>query len=584
MKKFLKYTLYLLVALLLIYVSGVSYLSFRISEYINNLENKKIDFSIGRIRFSKSTPMFLITKVGLKIEGIEEESFLYHVTDKAETNTLIKHNNPIFLSYDLFSGKLLIEYDGLSTATRNLLNKNSAIIDGKYFAKVKLSKNYQIKDLHDIFLTILNSDNIDITRNIRSVKFAEKDSEENENNQNQKIFGPLYSQIYLSSLDKPYYETKEDFLKSLPKKLEIIFKLGSKNSDIENASYKNDDLGILIGKDLLSLPPSIIYGTYNYGGNNFDASAKINFNENTNFMNAIKNMSLEGNFNAAKINPNDEKSSTEAEIKLFTKNMNYADLIFSFNLSDANFISRFKKVVLSGMKNPKLLKKESFNEYKDYLESFKRNLEFIEEKQPNFFDNISLKISAGANLENSIIDLNLRNFELFFNNGSGFHSKFKSKIKPLSSEGLLEGNLSIFNIVPIADIASYNLADYLLPNFQNSQEIIQNYVIKTARALSDYPDSENYNTIIYSYKFFYPPKRIMISGRTIDDFFKETSIRFFDTVFNEVIKSENPEQKLRGVFPDIETTNPKMLNILRQINEPKKNESKKKGDKNKKTN
>jgi hypothetical protein len=234
------------------------------------------------------------------------------------------------------------------------------------------------------------------------------------------------------------------------------------------------------------------------------------------------------------------------------------------------------------IENPRLVKKEDHEEYKKYLLILDENLKFIEKNHPNFFDNISFKVNANLNLENSLLNFNLRNFELFFNDNSGIHTKFQSKANLLFSEWLAEGDFSIFKIEPMADILSYNVSDYVLPNVPNSSEIIKKYITKTARKMSDFPDSTNYNTILYSYKFSQDKNKNIIAGKDINDFFAEISKSFFETIFAEVIKMENPEQKLREIFPNIETQNPKSLDILKKIygnkqtNLKKENKDKKK--------
>jgi hypothetical protein len=294
-------------------------------------------------------------------------------------------------------------------------------------------------------------------------------------------------------------------------------------------------------------------------------------------------MYVYGNLNSEKINLNNEKSTANFDINLETRGMKYANLIFSSNVSDVNVISKIEKLVSKEIENPILIKNEGSEEYRKYLTTLDENLKFIEKNHPNFFDNMSFKISGNLNLEGgSLLNLNLRNFELFFNENSGIHTKFKSKANLLFSEWLVEGDFSIFKIEPIADILSYNLSDYVLPNFPDSREIIKKYITKTARKMSDFPDSTNYNTILYSYKFSQDKNKNIIAGKDINDFFAEISKSFFETVFAEVIKMENPEQKLREIFPNIETQNPKSLDMVKKIygnkqtNLKKENKDKKK--------
>ncbi len=593
MKKILKYILYLAGILFLLYFSTVSYLSIRLSKYINNIENKEINFNIGKINFTSSSPRFLITKIGVKIHGIEESGFSLYIRDNIDNNSNIKHHSPIYLSYDLFDNTLSIEYDGLSTITKNFLNDNEAQIDGKYFSKIQLAKERRVDDLSDIFLRILNSNSINITRNIRSVKFKHKNSEQEsvtesakeseekektkENIFEEKIFGPLDFNLFLAASEKPYYKTREDFLASLPKKINMLLKFTSRNSDFQDATYKKDDFNVFLDKDLLTLPQSLIYGTYYFGDDKFDASINLTFDENTNFTNAIKNMYVDGNLKSERTNLNNEKSLANVDIKIETrdKDMRYANLIFSSNFSDVNAVSKIEKLVSKEIENPKLVKKGDYEEYREYLLILDKNLKFIEKNHPNFFDNISVNVSANFNLEDSLFNLNLRNFELFFNENSGIHTRFQSKANLLFSEWIMDGDFSIFKIEPMADIFSYNVSDYILHNVPDSREIMKKYIAKTARKMSDFPDSTNHNTILYSYKFTQDKNKNIIAGKNLNNFFAEISKSFFETVFAEVVKLENPEQKLKEIFPDIESKNPKSLDIARKIYENRQRNLKK---------
>jgi hypothetical protein len=104
---------------------------------------------------------------------------------------------------------------------------------------------------------------------------------------------------------------------------------------------------------------------------------------------------------------------------------------------------------------------------------------------------------------------------------------------------------------------------------------MKKYIAKTARKMSDFPDSTNHNTILYSYKFTQDKNKNTIAGKNLNNFFAEISKSFFETVFAEVVKLENPEQKLKEIFPDIESKNPKSLDIARKIYENRQRNLKK---------
>ncbi len=215
MNRKIKLPLFIVAGILAIY----SVIWFKITSDISESINQKLSDQMlnvtqsHRVRFDKAVISGFPFSFGVKLHNVIED------TSKA----LIKHKDPVFIGYNIFTQELFTYYNGESAIeTKPTKDQKHLISSGEFRHSV-----YMPISVSDIRKNIKNPNNLDILSNLQSVSLRTHNANLRDITDNQNIVDNANIDITLSAKHTKKYENLNELMKNIPQDYEIAVKIAN---------------------------------------------------------------------------------------------------------------------------------------------------------------------------------------------------------------------------------------------------------------------------------------------------------------------------------------------------------------------